>query len=98
MIVLTLLILTVLVVVHEFGHFIVARKTGVYVIEFAIGMGPKIFSRKGKETIFSVRLFPIGGFCRLLGRTVRRTWRSLTCPRIWTKAGIFPTRGRARRF
>ncbi|MEG2650013.1 MAG: site-2 protease family protein, partial [Eubacterium sp.] len=67
MVILTLLILSILVVVHEWGHYIVAKKTGVYVIEFAIGMGPVLFSRQGKETRFSIRAFPIGGFCRLYG-------------------------------
>jgi regulator of sigma E protease len=69
MVVITLLILSVLVVVHEWGHYITARKNGVYVMEFAIGMGPKIYSRQGKQTLFSIRAFPIGGFCRLYGET-----------------------------
>ena len=63
----TLLILSALVVAHEFGHFIAARKNGVFVEEFAIGMGPKLYSRQGKETLFSIRAFPIGGFCRMRG-------------------------------
>lgn len=67
MVILTLLILSILVVVHEWGHYIVAKKTGVYVIEFAIGMGPVLFSRQGKETRFSIRALPIGGFCRMYG-------------------------------
>ena len=67
MIILTLVMLTVLVVVHEFGHFIAARRAGVYVLEFSIGMGPLLFSHKGKETVFSVRALPIGGFCQMWG-------------------------------
>ncbi|MGL6294277.1 site-2 protease family protein, partial [Eubacterium aggregans] len=67
MVILTLLILSILVVVHEGGHYIVAKKTGVYVTEFAIGMGPVLFSRQGKETRFSIRALPIGGFCRMYG-------------------------------
>ena len=63
----TVLVLGLLVTVHEFGHFIVAKKTGVRVLEFAIGMGPAIFKRKGKETLFSIRLFPIGGYCKMEG-------------------------------
>lgn len=66
-ILITLLILSVLVVVHELGHFLAAKKTGVFVEEFAIGMGPKIFSKQGKETLFSIRIFPIGGFCKMRG-------------------------------
>jgi regulator of sigma E protease len=67
MIILTLAMLTVLVVVHEFGHFIAARKAGVYVLEFSIGMGPLLYSHRGKETVFAVRALPIGGFCQMWG-------------------------------
>lgn len=56
-----------LIAVHEFGHFITAKLCGVKVNEFAIGMGPKLFSRQGKETLYSLRLFPIGGFCAMEG-------------------------------
>ena len=52
---------------HEFGHFIVAKKSGIRVLEFALGMGPAIFKRKGKETLFTVRLLPIGGYCKMEG-------------------------------
>ena len=68
-ILITLLILTVLVVLHEGGHYLVAKKCGVYVMEFAVGMGPKLFSRYGKETMFSLRAIPIGGFCLMYGET-----------------------------
>ena len=63
------LILGVIVCVHEFGHFFFAKLFGIYVYEFAIGMGPKIFSWKGKngETSYSLRAIPIGGFCSLAG-------------------------------
>lgn len=64
-ILITLLILCVLVVVHELGHFFAAKKTGVIVEEFAIGMGPRLFARQGKETLFTIRVFPIGGFCKM---------------------------------
>lgn len=68
-IVVLLLILTVLIFVHEFGHFIVAKRCGVHVSEFALGMGPKVFSfkRKNDETIYSLRALPIGGFCQMAG-------------------------------
>ena len=63
------LILGVIVCVHEFGHFFFAKLFGVYVYEFSIGMGPKIFKWKGKnkETAYSIRAIPIGGFCSLAG-------------------------------
>lgn len=68
-IIITLIIFCIIVVIHEFGHFITAKKCGVEVPEFAVGMGPKIFSLKKGETLYSLRLFPIGGFCRLKGET-----------------------------
>ncbi|MDO4288747.1 MAG: site-2 protease family protein [Eubacterium sp.] len=67
MILLTLLILSILVVVHEFGHYIAAKKMGVFVEEFSIGMGPSLFSRQGRETLFSIRALPLGGFCKMRG-------------------------------
>ncbi|MEI7478023.1 MAG: site-2 protease family protein [bacterium] len=59
--------LLLLVVAHEFGHFIIARKAGVTVHEFSIGMGPKIMTigTDKKGTIFNWRLFPIGGYVRI---------------------------------
>ncbi len=65
--ILFILILGFIILVHEFGHFIFAKMTGVYVYEFALGMGPKIFSKKGKETEYTLRAIPIGGFCQLAG-------------------------------
>lgn len=66
-----ILILSVIIFIHEFGHFIFAKKAGIYVFEFAIGMGPKIFSRKSKksETEYSIRLIPLGGFCSMAGES-----------------------------
>lgn len=66
--IITLLILFIMlgliISIHEFGHFIAAKKSGVYVDEFSIGMGPTIFKYKPKksETTYTLRLFPIGGF------------------------------------
>ena len=56
-----------LIAIHEFGHFIAAKTLGVKVNEFAIGMGPAIFSRERGETVYSLRAFPIGGFCAMEG-------------------------------
>lgn len=56
-----------LIIIHEFGHFITAKLLKVKVEEFAIGMGPKIFSRQGKETLYTLRCIPMGGFCKMLG-------------------------------
>ena len=65
--ILFLLIFGVVVVAHEFGHFIMAKKAGVYVYEISIGMGPKVWSKQGKETEYSLRAIPIGGFCAMAG-------------------------------
>ena len=58
----------ILIFIHEFGHFIMAKKTGVGIYEFSIGMGPTIFKRMGKDGIkYSLRLFPIGGYVSMYG-------------------------------
>jgi len=62
-------VLSVLVVVHEFGHLIVAKWTGVRVEKFSIGFGPVIFGRKFGETEFCVSLLPLGGFVKLAGES-----------------------------
>ena len=62
-----IIILGVIVFVHEAGHFMWAKITGVYVYEFAIGMGPKIWGFKKGETDYTLRAIPIGGFCQLAG-------------------------------
>lgn len=68
-IVVLLLILTLLIFVHEFGHFITAKLSGVHVYEFALGMGPKVlgFKRKNDPTEYTLRALPIGGFCQMAG-------------------------------
>jgi regulator of sigma E protease len=65
-ILLFVLIFGVVVLSHEFGHFIIARANGIHVVEFSIGMGPRLFS-VGKKTKYSVKLFPIGGACMFEG-------------------------------
>lgn len=64
-IILTLLIFTVIVVIHEAGHMVVAKKFNVLVSEFAIGMGPKLWGFKKGDTTYNIRLLPLGGFCRM---------------------------------
>ena len=65
-----IIILTVIVAIHEFGHFLFAKIFGVYVYEYAIGMGPKIWGKKKGETEYSIRAIPIGGFCQLAGENL----------------------------
>ncbi len=65
--ILFILILGVIVLIHELGHFTWAKIAGVYVYEFAIGMGPKLWGKKIGETEYTLRLIPIGGFCQMAG-------------------------------
>ena len=61
------LLFLVLILIHEFGHFIAAKLLGVRVNEFAVGFGPKLFSKQGKETKYSFNLVPLGGYCAMEG-------------------------------
>ncbi|MDR2356590.1 MAG: M50 family metallopeptidase [Oscillospiraceae bacterium] len=57
----------ILVAIHELGHFAAAKLIGVKVNEFAIGMGPKLLQKQGRETLYSLRAIPLGGFCSMEG-------------------------------
>lgn len=61
------LLFELIIFIHEFGHFITAKRSGIKVNEFSLGMGPKIFSFGKGETKYSLRIFPIGGFCAMEG-------------------------------
>lgn len=73
-----------LVTIHEFGHFIVAKLSGIKVNEFAVGMGPEIFSKQNGETKYSLRLLPIGGYCAMEGED-----ESSSDPRSYDNAPAF---------
>ena len=66
-ILIAVLIFGVIIIIHELGHFWAARACGITVEEFAVGIGPKIIGVKRGETLFSLRLIPFGGFCKMLG-------------------------------
>lgn len=66
-VILFIVIFGVVVIAHEFGHFLIAKANGIHVVEFAVGMGPDIFSRKKGGTKYSLKLFPIGGACMFEG-------------------------------
>lgn len=86
MIVIILLMFTVIVVAHEWGHFITAKKCGILVHEFAVGMGPVLWSKQVGETQYSIRLLPIGGYCRMeeeVGETVNP--RGMASKKPWQK-------------
>ena len=89
-IVVFILILGIVVLIHELGHFITAKSFGVYCSEFSIGMGPKIFSRKKGETEYEIRALPIGGFVSMAGEAdndieefkdvpIERTLKGISC-------------------
>ena len=96
-----IIILGILVLVHEFGHFIAAKKNGVRVEEFGFGFPPRVFSKKVGETIYSINLFPIGGFVKLFGEeyheikttgnqkpVVKDQSRAFVYKKPWQKASI----------
>lgn len=66
-VVITIILFGLLIAVHEFGHFMAAKLLGVRVNEFAIGMGPQLLSQTRGETTYSLRAFPVGGFCAMEG-------------------------------
>lgn len=92
-----ILILGIVVLIHEFGHFITAKSFGVYCSEFSIGMGPKLFSKKIEETEYEIRALPIGGFVSMAGEAdneieefkdvpFERTINGISC---WKKVVVF---------
>lgn len=66
-IILAILLLGLLVISHEFGHFLLAKKNGIGVLEFAVGMGPKLVSFERGGTVYSINLIPFGGYCMMKG-------------------------------
>ncbi len=83
-IIIAIIMFGVLIAIHEFGHFSVAKMCGIQVNEFAIGMGPKLFGFKKGETLYSVRAFPIGGFCAMAGED-----EESDDPRAFTNQGFW---------
>ena len=64
---LAILMLSVVITIHELGHFLVGRACGIGVVEFSVGMGPLLLSRKKNGTQYSLRALPIGGYCKFVG-------------------------------
>lgn len=84
LIIIGILLFELIILSHEFGHFICAKKSGVLVHEFALGMGPKLFGFKKGETLYSLRLLPIGGFCKMEGED-----EESDSPRAFSKAKVW---------
>jgi len=86
----TILVFGVLVFVHEFGHFIVAKLVGMRVDEFALGFGPKVIGRKYGETFYSLRAIPLGGFNKIAGMDPEEEQdeRSFCAKPIWARMAV----------
>ncbi|MBQ5399486.1 MAG: RIP metalloprotease RseP [Ruminococcus sp.] len=86
LIVIGILLFELIIFFHEGGHFLTAKKSGVQVNEFALGMGPKLFSLKKGETTYSLRLFPIGGYCAMEGEDEESdNPRAFTNAKVWKR-------------
>ena len=85
-----ILILGVIVFIHEFGHFIFAKRAGIYVYEFSLGMGPRLckFNRKNDETEYSIRLLPIGGYVQMAGEDLDDDEKIPLEKRMYSKSWI----------
>lgn len=80
-------ILSGLIIIHEGGHFLFAKLSGIKVLEFSLFMGPKLFSRKKGETEYSIRLIPIGGFVKMEGEEAHSSdERAFNNKPIWSRA------------
>ncbi len=88
-IILAIIAFGVLIVTHELGHFLAAKACGVKVNEFSMGMGPKLLQKQGKETLYSLRALPIGGYCAMEGEDEETgDPRSFTSKPPWQKVLI----------
>lgn len=72
-IILAIIIFGIIVFIHEMGHFLFAKASGITVLEFAVGMGPRLFSVQGKETRYSIKIIPFGGMCVMKGEDLEDT-------------------------
>ncbi len=88
-IVLFILIFGLVVISHEFGHFLLAKANGIRVLEFAVGMGPKLLSFKKGETVYALKLFPIGGACMFDGEDGMKAEEGELDERSFLKAGVW---------
>lgn len=86
------LVLSLLVIVHEFGHYIVAKKNGIWVEEFGFGLPPRLFGKKVGETLYSINALPFGGFVRLHGEMtedgVTKPKQAFLNKPLWVKTAV----------
>lgn len=87
-IILALVIFGLIVTVHEFGHFICAKLSGIKVLEFSIGMGPKLIQKQIGETMYSLRILPVGGFCAMEEDISGDDPRSFRNAKLWKRMTV----------
>ncbi len=88
-IILVLLIFSALVIAHEFGHFIVAKRNGIRVYEFGVGFPPKLFSKQWRGTEYTINALPLGGFVRLEGEdNESKGPKSFASKSLWVKTKV----------
>lgn len=88
-ILIALVVFSAIIFFHELGHFLLAKKNGIYVKEFAIGMGPKLFSFKKKETVYAINLIPMGGYCMMLGEDEEvNDANSFSAKSVWARISV----------
>lgn len=83
-----ILVFSLIILIHELGHFLIARKNGIKIIEFSLGMGPRIISFMRKDTRYSLKVFPIGGSCMMLdedGSNLMREEGSFASKNVWAR-------------
>ena len=85
-----LLVFGVIVLFHEYGHFVIARKNGIIVDEFSIGMGPKLFGIKKGDTEYAIRALPIGGACMMRGEDTPEEMEegSFNSKSVWARMAV----------
>lgn len=89
-IVIGILVISFIVIIHELGHFLLAKRAGIRVEEFCLGLGPRILSKKFGETVYAIRLFPIGGACIMTGEDeeVENDDRSFGSKTVWQRISV----------
>ena len=88
-IIVALIVFSIIILFHEFGHFLLAKKNGVGVTEFALGMGPILFSFKSGETVYALKALPLGGSCSMVGEDTDETGdNSFNSKGVWQRFSV----------
>lgn len=88
-VIISLIVFGLIIFFHELGHFIFAKSNGIYVNEFAVGMGPTLFSFRKKETKYALKLIPMGGYCMMLGEDEEvEDEHSFSSKSVWARLSV----------